>query len=123
MATDNLLYHVDSMSVDGAPIAIEDGTGRIIGATGSENEVVASGSGDDFVKRKRIARQIKAKIQFGAKTSPDSFSSPGTVQIALTDKQSGRRCLATKCSFASMGEIGDGSVDVTYNVLAPLQWL
>jgi hypothetical protein len=31
--------------------------------------------------------------------------------------------VANKCSFASMGRVGDGAVDISFNVLEPIQWL
>jgi hypothetical protein len=45
------------------------------------------------------------------------------VQIAMRDSFSSRKCLAPKCTFKSMGEIGSGTVDVEFVLLAELQWL
>jgi len=123
MAANNQLFHIDTLIVDGAPIAFEDGSGTLRGAAGFENDVVPSASGDDFQRRKRIARTFQASIQFHAGVDPDLFSALSEIQITARDSQSGRRALMPKCSFGSMGEIGKGPVDITFNVLAAVQWL
>lgn len=123
MATNNLLFHIDTLIIDGAPVAFEDGSGMINGAAGFENETVVSASGDDFQKRKRIARTFDCKIQFGPAVDPAKFSALSEIQITARDAQSKRRALMPKCSFASMGGIGGGTVDIKFNVLAPIQWL
>jgi hypothetical protein len=122
-AADSLLFHIDSVVVDGKPVAIEDGTGMLTGAARFKFDVVASASGDDFNKRVRVPTYFKAKIQFGNTVNPADYAGMAGVQITARDQQSGRRALMTKCSFGDMGDIGGGSVDVTFNVLAPIQWL
>lgn len=123
MGTENMLFHVDVIVVDGKPLAFEDGTGMLIGAARFQNEVVASASGDDFDKRKRVATQFKCKLQFGANVLPTDFNQLRGVQITARDSQTGRRALMPKCSFGEMGEIGGGAVDITFNVLSPIQWI
>lgn len=123
MATNNLLFHIDVIVIDGAPVAFEDGSGMLSGAARFENETVPSASGDDFQKRKRVPTLFKAKVQWGPTANPAQFSTLSEVQITARDQQSGRRALMPKCSFGNLGEIGGGSVDVTFNVLAPIQWL
>lgn len=44
-------------------------------------------------------------------------------QIACRDLVTKKRALMARCGFASMADIGSGSVEVTFNVLAPIQWL
>lgn len=122
-ASDNMLFHIDQIVVDGKPIAFEDGSGMLAGAARYENEVVPSASGDDFNKRKRVPTFFKTKIQFGPAVNPADYAALGGVQITARDAQSGRRALLNNCSFGQMGDIGGGSVDVTFNVLAPVQWL
>ena len=122
-ATDNLLFHIDTIIADGNPLAFEDGTGSLSGAARFENTVVPSASGDDFNSRKRVATLFKCKIQFGPGVDPASFTAQQAIQITARDSQSGRRALMPKCSFGALGDIGGGSVDITYNVLAPIQWL
>lgn len=123
MGTENMLLHVDVVVADGAPLAFEDGTGILSGAARVKNETVLSASGDDFTKRGRVPTMFKMKLQFGQKDIPSNFSKMQGVQITARDSQSGRRVLMTKCTFAEMGDIGGGSVDVTYNVLSEPQWL
>lgn len=123
MATDKMLFHIDEFVVNGDPQAFEDGTATITGAGRWENTAVPSASGDDFQSRKRVATQVKFKLQFGPGENPAEFASMIDVQIACRDKVSGRRALLPRCGFANMGEIGSGSVEVTFNVLAPIQWL
>jgi hypothetical protein len=122
-ATDNLLLHIDVVVIDGEPLAFEDGTGIITGAARFENTVVVTASGDDFESRKRVPCLFKCKMQFGAKIDPSKFVAQQGIQITARDQQSGRRALMPKCSFGAMGDLGGGSVDITYNVLAAIQWL
>jgi hypothetical protein len=122
-ATDNMLFHIDQIVSDGKPIAFEDGSGTLSGAARYENEVVPSASGDDFEKRKRVPTLFKCKIQFGPAVSPKDYAKMQGIQITARDAQSGRRALMPKCSFGQMGDVGGGSVDVTFNVLAEIQWL
>jgi len=96
---------------------------RISGAAGFENEVVVSASGDDFTRRKRVPRLLKAKIQFGEKTQPSDYTKLNNMQITARDQQSGRRVLMPNCSFGALGDVGAGSVDLTFNILADPQWL
>ena len=123
MAVDNMLFHVDAVIIDGKPLAIEDGTGMLSGSARFENEVVPSGTGDDFQKRKRVPTLFKCKIQFGPSVNPTDYAGMNGVQVTARDTQSGRRALMTKCSFGQIGEIGGGSVDITFNVLSPVQWI
>ena len=123
MSTNNHLFNIDAIVVDGVALAFEGGTGEIEGAGRWENEVVPCATGDDYVKRKRVATTLKAKIQFGKTSTPDAFSGLSEVQISARDIKTGRRCLMPKCTFGSMGAIGQGSVDITFNVLAAPQWL
>jgi hypothetical protein len=123
MGVENLLFHIDTLSVDGVPVAFADGSGMISGAARYQSEVVPSASGDDYTKRKRVPTFFKCKIQFGNAVDPKVYTGIQGVQITARDKQSGRRALMPKCSFGEMGEVGGGEVDVTFNVLSEIQWL
>ncbi|OYZ76091.1 MULTISPECIES: hypothetical protein [unclassified Polaromonas] len=123
MGTENMLLHVDVIVADGKPLAFEDGTGILSGAARVKNETVLSASGDDFTKRGRVATMFKMKLQFGQNDVPTNFSKMQGVQITARDSQSGKRVLMPKCTFAELGDIGGGSVDVSFNVLAEPQWL
>lgn len=123
MAGDLLLFHIDTIVADGTPLAFEDGSGTLTGAARFENETVLSASGDDYSRRKRVPTLFKARLQFGASLDPESLTKQSEIQITARDTQSGRRALMPKCSFASMGDLGGGAVDVTWAVLAPIQWL
>ena len=123
MATDNMLFHVDVIMVDGAPMAFEDGTGMLSGAARFSNEVVSSASGDDFEKRKRVPTLFKCKLQFGSNIQPTDYKKMRGVQITARDSQAGRRVIMNNCSFGELGEIGGGSVDITWNELSEPQWL
>ncbi len=123
MAGENNLLHIDVITVAGVAIAFEDGTGILTGAAGFQNDIVPSGSGDDFVKRKRVPRIFKANLQFGPGVKPEDYSSMSGVAIAARDSQTGRRVLMNKCSFGEMGDIGGGPVAITFNLLSPPQWL
>lgn len=121
--SDSQLFHIDTIVIGGKAIAFEDSTGVLNGAAGFENTAVPSASGDDFTNRKRVARTLACKIQFGNKVNPEDFAKISEEQITLRDTVAGRRALLPKNSFASMGAIGGGSVDVTFNVLAKPQWI
>ncbi len=121
--TDQMLFHIDAIVVDGAPIAFEDGSGMISGAARYQNEVVPSATGDDFNKRKRVPTLFKTNIQFGPDVDPAAYAGLTGVQITARDQQSGRRALMPNCSFGDFGDVGGGAVSVTFNVLAAIQWL
>jgi hypothetical protein len=123
MAGENLLFRVDTLVVDGKPVAFEDGSARLSGAARFENELRPSASGDDFASRRRVPTTVTVQLQFNSATDPASLAGQTEVQITLRDQQSGRRALLPKCMFGSLGEIGGGSVQLTYLVLAPVQWL
>lgn len=120
---DNVLFKIEQIIVDGAALAFEDGTGSLTGAARYANRTVASASGDDYVRRERVPTVLAAKLQFGNNMVPDNFAKMNNVQITARDQNSGRRALMPKCSFGEMGAIGGGSVDISFNVLAPIQWL
>lgn len=123
MASDSLLFHVDAAVVDGKPVAFEDGSATLSGAHRFENEVVPSANGQDFARRRRVPTSIRLRLQFNNTVDPDALAKAKDIQITLRDTQSGRRALAQKCVFGSLGEIGGGAVDITYLVLTPIQWL
>lgn len=124
MAGENTtLIQFTSITVDGQAIPFEDASGVIKGAARYENEVVPGASGSDANKRKRVPTTIECKIMFTAAQSPELYSSLQGAQISAKDKETGRRVLATNCSFGKMGDIGAGTVDITFNVLDGLQWL
>lgn len=123
MSADNGLFTVDTILDDGKPIAFESGSATLSGAAGFERQVVPSADGPDFSRRVRVARQLRLNLQFGPTTDPAALAKKSGVQVALRDKHSGRRALCNNCEFASMGEIGGGPVQLTYNILEPIQWL
>ncbi|HEX7866537.1 MAG TPA: hypothetical protein VF555_16395 [Variovorax sp.] len=122
--TDEFLFRIDTITIAGVAVAFEDGTGTISGAARFENEAKPSGgNGTDFTSRKRVPTAFQCKLQFGPNTDPLSYASIRGAQIAARDMVSGRRALMNNCSFASMGTIGEGSVELKFNVLSPIQWL
>lgn len=123
MAGEKSLFHVDELVIDGAPQSFEDGTATITGAARWENNVVPSASGDDYQSRKRVPTTVRFKLQLGGNEKVADYASMTDAQIVCRDKVNGKRAMMPRCSFASMGEIGGGSVDVTFNVLAPIQWM
>jgi hypothetical protein len=123
MAGDNQLFHIDTIIADGQVLAFEDSSGSIEGAAGFENEAKFSASGDDFVLRKRVARMLKAKLQWGPTADPKTFANMSNIQIAMRDSFTGRKCLAPKATFQSLGAIGAGTVDIAFILNAELQWL
>ena len=123
MANETQLFHIDTIVVAGKTISFEDSTGTLTGAARWENCVVPSASGPDKTNRKRVPTTLRCKLQFDNTVNPNDFAKISQEQIAVRDAVGGRKALMNKCSFGSMGEIGGGSVDVTFNVLDPIQWL
>lgn len=120
---DSTLFHIDTIVVDGQAVAFEDGTGMLTGAHRYEHDTVVSASGDDFARRRRVPTTLRLRLQFTGEQSPERLAAVADVQITARDSQTGRRALLTKCRFNTMGDLGGGAVDVTYGVLAPVQWL
>ena len=123
MADATQIFHIDTIVVDGTAIAFEDSTATLEGAARFENTAVASASGDDYVSRKRVTTTLQCKLQFGNKINPEDLRKVANAQISARDTVGGRRALLPKCSFGSMGAIGGGTVDITFLVLAPIQWI
>ncbi|MCW5300868.1 hypothetical protein DXT88_22100 [Herbaspirillum lusitanum] len=120
---DSELFRVDSLTVDGDVLPIEDGSATLQGVADFETEAVLAGTGDDATTRKRVARVIKAKILFGVSVTPDQYTKVCNAQMVCTNLHTGQRVRAGKCRFKSMGEVGNGAVDIEFNVLQPYQWL
>ncbi|AJY64537.1 hypothetical protein [Burkholderia glumae] len=123
MACDSEIFRVDSLTVDGEEWAIEDGSATVEGAAGFEREATLATNGQDYTTRKRVARVIKTKLLFTGSLEPESISSIREAQIVMTNLRTGRRCRAGKCTFKSMGEVGNGPVSIEFIALTALQWL
>ncbi len=123
MADNSQLFHIDTIVVAGQAIAFEDSTATLEGAARFEHAAVVSASGDDYVSRKRVPTTLHCKLQFGNAVNPDDLRKVANAQISARDSVAGRRALLPKCTFASMGTIGSGTVDVSFLVLAPIQWI
>lgn len=121
--SDQSLFRVDSITVNGQALAIVDSSASITGVAGFSSTPVVSASGPDFESHAREPRTITAQIQFGPKVNPDDLTKIQGARIVLKDTKGPRRCLATNCSFGRMGNVGGGPVDITFNVLEPYQWL
>lgn len=117
------LFNVDSLTVDGQALAIVSSSARISGVMGYASQSVPSATGPDFEQHSRVPRSITAQIQFGRSVNPDDLRKIKGARIVLKDTQGPRRCLAPNCSVASLGDVGGGPVDITFNVLEPYQWL
>lgn len=123
MAGENQLFHVDVIIVDGTPIAFEDSSASISGAAGFTNSPKLSASGDDFVLRARVARLLKAKLQWASTSDPKTYANMSNVQISMRDSFTGRKVMAPKATFGDIGDIGGGTVDITFILNSELQWL
>lgn len=120
---DSSIFKIDTIVVDGKAVAFEDGSGTISGAARYENAVVPSASGRDYSMRKRVPTLLRLRLQFGPAVSVPDLAGTSGVQITARDTGSGRRALMNDCQFGSLGDLGNGAVDVTYNVLSPIEWL
>jgi len=123
MTCDSELFRVDSLTVDGEVLGIEDGSATIEGAAGFETEAALASVGDDATTRKRVPRIVKAKIFFKLGSSVEKFTKMCNVQIVMSNLHTGQRIRAGKCRFGKMGPIGAGPVDIEFNVLQPFQFL
>lgn len=120
---DTNLFQIDSLVIDGVPIAFEDASCTITGLHRFENEVMPSASGNDFSRRRRVPTTLQARLQFSGETPPEVLARQAKVQITARDSNGGRRVVLPECQFGSMGAVGGGSVDITYLCLAPAQFL
>jgi hypothetical protein len=123
MAGETQLFKIDTIVADDKILAFEDATGVLSGAAGYKNEAKLSASGDDFVMRTRVPRILKCKLQWGTQRDPREFTSMSEVRITMRDQVSKRKCIATKCTFQELGDIGAGTVDVSFILQSDLQWL
>ena len=120
---DNSLFHVDVLAIDGVPIAIEESSATITGLAGYENEVSVSATGPDAVKRKKVGRMIKAKLQLKNLKDIKLLSETCSAQITLRDTHSGQRVMFAQAAFAKLGDVGQGSVDIEFIGVSPPQYL
>jgi hypothetical protein len=123
MADDNKLFKIETIVADGLTLAFEDASGVINGAAGFKNEAKLSASGDDFVMRTRVPRTLKAKLQWGPARDTNELTGMNSVQITMRDAISRRKCIANKACFSELGDIGQGTVEVTFLLRSELQWL
>lgn len=121
--SENSLFKVDSITANGQAWAFVDGTARINGAAGYTSNVVPSGTGSDFEMHQRVPRTIELELQFGRNVDPAELAKLQGARLVLKDSRGPRRCIATNCSFGSLGAIGGGQVQMTVNVLDPYQWV
>lgn len=122
-AADSSIYKIETIVVDGKAVAFEDGSATISGAARFENSIVPSASGNDFSMRKRVPTTLRMRLQFGPAVNVPELANTSGVQITARDPKSGRRALMNNCQFGSLGDLGNGAVDITYNVLSPIEWL
>jgi hypothetical protein len=121
---DQLLFKIDTIVVNGVPLAIEDGTGVLSGAARFQNNVVPSASGPDFNSRKRVPQLLKCNLQFGPGVDPAALPLIDDATIAARDSISGRRALMHQCTFGEMGDVGaGGAVPVTFNIMNGVEWM
>lgn len=121
--SENSLFKVDSITIDGAGIAFVEGTAIINGAGEYTSTVVPSGNGPDYQQHARVPRTIELDIQFGRNVNPDDLKKIDGARVVMKDTRSPRRCLANNCSFGALGALGGTSTRLTLNVLEPYQWL
>lgn len=120
---DTMLFKIDTIVADGKTLAFEDSTGVLEGAAGFEGEVKVSASGPDYISRKRVARTLKANLQWSSTSNPRDFVGMKDIQITMRDSVSGRKVIADGASFVGLGQIGAGAVEVTFGLLKELKWL
>lgn len=117
------LFKADSITVAGQALAFEDGSATISGLARVRATVVPSASGPDFETYAREATQINLRLQFGPGVSVEDLKNIKDARVVLKDSNGPRRFLAPRCSFAGLGTVGSGPVDLTLNVLEPIQSL
>lgn len=121
--SENSLFKVDSITIDGAAIAFVEGTAIINGAGDYTSTVVPSGRGPDYQQHARVTRTIELDIQFGRNVDPEELKKIDGARVVMKDSRGPRRCLANNCSFGALGALGGTSTKLTLNVLEPYQWL
>lgn len=121
--SENSLFKVDSITINGEGIAFVDGTAIINGAGDYTSTPVPSGNGPDFEQHARVGRTIELDIQFGRSVNPDDLKKINGARVVMKDSRGPRRCLANNCSYGSLGALGGTSTKLVLNVLEPYQWL
>jgi hypothetical protein len=110
---ENSVFHVDDFIVDGIKIKIEESSATVSGLAGYENEVIVTAGNDtDAIKRKKVARIIKAKLVLGDLKQIKDIAMTCSAQVSLRDTHSGQRILFTTASFMKIGDVGGGAVDL-----------
>lgn len=121
---DNALFHVDSLTIDGVAIAIADASAEVEGLAGYENEAKPSaGNAPTAIQRKKVPCTINAQLQLTKLAQIDTIKNTCNAQIVLRDQHSGQRILFSKASFASMGKVGAGPVDIKFIATSQPQYL
>ena len=120
---ENEIYIIDSLSINGEPLAIEQGSASIENWLGFELEALPAASGPSFSKRKKVTPMIKAKLMFGATTDPEALKAVCCDQIVLTQFSTGKRVRVLRASIAKAGAIGTGVVDVDFLCHTEPQWV
>lgn len=110
------LFRGDTITINGQAIAVVDGSIVINGLAGYTSTSVPSASGPDFTQHARVPRTINFKAQWGPKTKASDFTGIDGARVVVKDSKGPSRVLATRVSFGSMGELGNGPVDVSLNV-------
>jgi hypothetical protein len=123
MATDSLLLHIDQIVIDGKAVEFEDGSCMISGTHRYENKVIVAASGNDAASRNRVPTTLKLRLLLKNPADIPAITAAKDTLIAARDTQKGVRAICKSCIFLSLGELGSGAVDITYGVLAPIQWL
>ncbi len=121
--SDQSLFKVQSITVEGVAIPFSDGSARIHGIAGFAANSMPAGSGPDFESYSREQRYIEMDLLLGPKTNPEDLVKIRNARVVLKDPNGPRRVMAPNCSFGSMGPAGGGPIQFKLNVLEPYQWL
>lgn len=112
---DDAIYKVDTLTVNGVAIEIEDSSATVSGLAGFENEaVVAAGNGKDGIKRKKVPCIIKAKSLLKRLSQVTDLSTTCQATIVLKDGHTQQRIQFSSAAFGKMGDVGNGSADIEF---------
>ncbi len=116
-------FVVDSLTVAGAAISIEESSTTVENILGYENEATPAASGPHGQIRKRVVPKIKTKINFFQDITSEEVKIWDDVQVVLRQIHTNKRVRCSNCSVAKLGDVGNGAADLEFNVLGRVQWL
>jgi len=115
------------ITIDGETLDVVDNSIKLEGFEGWEREAVLGATGRDDTKSKRVERKITVEVKITRDLAMNSlWVCDAQIVVGQTpDCGDGkaRRVRCNPCDTMSVGEIGEGTLEIAYLVKAPVEWL